>query len=358
MGNNLNQEIIDQMTAEPFHFDWVQLVRIVYLLQDSKDLKQQFVGFESEPNTEAVRFKSSTRMRHPSSEVVHLQQLANARYAITVSFLGLVGAAGVLPHHYSHQVIARQKQNDSTLINFFDLFHHRTLSYFFRASVKYRLPFQYELSSHLQPKLLSDSSLNHPLSDPISRSLSCLVGLGDLPVRNRHVFDDRAFLYFSGHFSTSRPTASGLKRILSEFIKTTVKINQFQFEWLNLEISDQTKLGDTTKALGLNMVIGSRVGSIQNRFRIRLGPLSWENFSSLLPDQNKLPAVADFIRAYVGTGLDFDIQLLLNGNEIPRLKLGDKSCSQLGRNTWLSSIPLTGEIDDVTLTINNDYNLK
>jgi type VI secretion system protein ImpH len=269
-----------------------------------------------------------------------------------------VGAAGVLPHHYSHQVMARKKQNDSTLINFFDLFHHRTLSYFFRASVKYRLPFQYEFFSHLQSKVSSDSRLSRPLSDPISRSLSCLVGLGELPVKNRHLFDDQAFLYFSGHFSNSRPTVSGLMRILGEFIKTTVKINQFQFEWLNLEPSDQTKLGDTAKTLGLNMVIGSRVGSIQNSFRIRLGPISWENFSSFLPDKEKLHAVTDFVRTYVGTGLDFDIQLLLNGDQIPCLKLGDESRSQLGRNTWLTSVPLTGEIDDVTLTINNDYNLK
>ncbi len=49
-------------------------------------------------------------------------------------------AAGVLPHHYTELVIRRLQLRDTSLRDFLDVFHHRALSFFYRAWKKYRPP--------------------------------------------------------------------------------------------------------------------------------------------------------------------------------------------------------------------------
>ena len=139
--------------------------------------------------------------------------------------------------------------------------------------------------------------------------------------------------------------------MVEEFSGLAVKIKQFQFEWLYLDVEDQTNLSKPNKRLGDNLVIGNRVGSVQNRFRMRLGPLKWEQFLRLLPNQTKLQKLAQFTRAYVGIGLDFDFQLVLEGSEVPCMQLGNESCGKLGWNTWIVTRPPDNDVDDAVFDV-------
>ena len=360
MHNTLPKIIQDSIEDEAYQFDLVQLMRILYLSQtngsDKPTIDQRLVGYEAAPADEIVRFKSSPKMRHSSTDIRKIELLDDDRYAVTVSFIGLNGAAGVLPFHYSQMVLARLKENDETMMNFFDLFHHRIISNYVRASVKYCLPFQHEIFSRFRTHARIPQSSTRVEKDAISRSISCLVGLGDYSVQDRQSIDDRTLTYYGGHFAGSRPTMLGLMRMLGEFTGTVVKVLQFQFEWLYLDPADQTDLGNATKQLGLNTVIGSRVGSYQNRFRIRLGPVSWSRFQKLLPSGDRLKAIAELTRSYVGIGLDFDFQVVLNGKDVPCMQLGNQSCGQLGWNTWISNGEMDGEIEDAVFEVSDDFN--
>lgn len=351
-------EIIqDAFEKEPWQFDFVQLVRLMYLYQeDDTKLNQKMVGFENSPQDEVVRFKASPLMRHRSSDVRAIESLGDGRYSVEVSFLGLVGASGVLPHHYSQTVIDRLKANDESMRDFFDLFHHRVLSNFFRASVKYRLPFQHELFSRFKSDGNQSRSLKRVENDTISRSISCLVGLGERSIQDRLGIDDRHLMFYAGNFSNTRPTMIGLRRMLEEFSGMAVEILQFQFEWLYLDPADQTDLANPEKRLGENTVIGDRVGSIQNRFRVSLGPITWSQFQEMLPSGDRLKEFARFTRSYVGIGLDFDFQVILKGEEVPCMQLGNESCGRLGWNTWITSGQLTGTIEDAVFVVNDGFN--
>ncbi len=340
------------MAQEPYQFDFAQLIRLLYLYQNGEvELHDKLVGYENAPENEIVRFKSATGLRHSSSDICKIEDIGDGRYSVTVSFLGLVGASGVMPHHYSQMVLDRIKANDLAMRNFFDLFHHRIISNFFRASVKYRLPFQHELFSRFKPTQNGSVAKRTIEKDAITRSISCTVGLGEISLQNRMGIDDRNLLFYSGNFSNSRPTLSGLTRMLQEFTQMNVEIRQFQFEWLYLESGDQTNLSNPRKRLGQNVVIGNRVGSIQNRFRIRLGPVHWQQFLELLPSRKRLQEFTQFTRAYIGLGLDFDFQLVLKGSEVPCMQLGNEECGLLGWNTWMVSSTIDRDIEDAVFDV-------
>lgn len=331
---------------EPFRFDFVQLVRLIYLHQDqSIDLNRRMVGYENSPGEEAIRFVTSPRMRHVSSDVRDIQSKDDNRFQVQTSFLGLFGASGVLPHHYSSTILKQIKANDSAMQDFFDAFNHRFISHFLRAAVKYRLPYQHELFSRFLADTNETWRSERIARDTVSNSISSTVGLRDASLQDRLAIDDRNLMFFAGHFSNSRPTMLGLKSMLAEFSGLAAEILQFQFEWLYLDTADQTALGGD-KALGVNAVIGSRVGSIQNRFRVRLGPMGWQRFQQLLPEGDSLRKITQFTRSYVGIGLDFDFQMLLDAREVPCTQLGNESCGRLGWNTWIKSGQSEGVVSD------------
>jgi len=79
-----------------------------------------------------------------------------------------------------------------------------------------------------------------------------------------------------------------------------------------------------------------RVWSLENNFRLRLGPLSYEQFCRYLPGRDGLRPLCQLVRAYVGSEFDFTVQPVLRAAEVPPCRAGGQGPvrSQLGWNTW------------------------
>ena len=83
------------------------------------------------------------------------------------------------------------------------------------------------------------------------------------------------------------------------------------------------------------------------RFRVEFGPLPEERFHRLLPDKPLYGNIEESIRFYVDQPLDWDIELIVKGEELQTLQLGEKRWGQLGWNTWVFSknkSPHTGKV--------------
>ena len=99
---------------------------------------------------------------------------------------------------------------------------------------------------------------------------------------------------------------------------------------------------------------------MQSRIRVRLGPLTRQEFDRLIPqekglgarngDEDRLTSIIELVRFYVGADKDFDIQLVLKKEEVPpfRFPLTSKAKlhsaeaddgyePRLGWNTWMAS---------------------
>ena len=182
--------------------------------------------------------------------------------------------------------------------------------------------------------------------------------MGTAGTRDRVEFADHVFLHYSGLFAQYPRAGVTLERLVADFLGEPVELEQFRGQWLSLSPADQTRLSTSplgrggNNRLGETAIAGERVWSVDTRFRMRLGPLSYAAFCSLLPGGQRLVVLSQLIRTYAGPELDFDIQPVLRHDEVPRCELKASAANppQLGFNTWICSVPKTDDAEDAVFT--------
>jgi len=334
-------ELVRGLVEHPYRFDFFQAVRLLmrearHSAPDKEHLARP-IGHDYAPHREIVRFRAVPTHSFSAAEITSFvpptPQSGRNAAEMTVSFLGLTGPVGALPQHYTQTVIDRLRLKDYALRDFLDLFNHRTISMFYRAWEKHQVPPLLERAKAEQQE------------DTFTRSLFCFVGLGRPALRGRLEIDDETFLYYAGLFSHYPRNALSLERMLADFLRLPTVVQQFQGEWLALETQEQTAMPDATRLDGLNCqlgvtaIAGERVWSVESRFRLRLGPMSYREFCSFYPTKQRLTQLGQLVRTYVGPELDFDVQLVLKREEVPacQLKTGVDGSPRLGWNTWVVS---------------------
>nr|WP_281392958.1 type VI secretion system baseplate subunit TssG [Roseospira goensis] len=319
------------MAAAPHRFDFVQAVRL-WQREGRRAGTGRPVGGDAPPDQEAVRLIAHQSLGFQPGQVAPPRRRdagADGVPRVAATFFGLTGPNGALPQHYTELVMQRSRSHDTALQAFFDLFNHRLLSQFWRATAKYRLDLSYELKP-------DDGTV-----DAVTTVLLSLVGLGLPGLQGRLPVPDERIVYYGGHYAHRPPSAVGLEQILSDAFGRPVAVQQFQGRWLTLPPEEQTRLGDPTGCrLGIDTVAGSRVWDVQGGFRLRVGPLDWADFRRFQPDGPHLQRLAALARLYVGPEFAFDVQVVLAKAAVPRLRMpagpdpgGDGP--RLGWNTWL-----------------------
>ena len=346
-----------RLLDEGYRFDFFQAVRICELRKQSLRADPQtvhdfYIGSNCSLNEESVRFVNNIEHAFPHYQVKlksappsDSPEDATRPMKMEVSITGLTGPLGTLPRCYTSLIRKSERQHDSTLRDFIDALSHRSISFLYRAWAKYRLPIAYEHAAH------------SGIEDPLTESLYALVGIQGKPLRSRLGIDDALMLYFSGLFSDHTRPAVALEQIVAHFSGVETNVIQFVGEWLNIP-PDQRSLIESEapgmgqigvrSVLGENVVVGARVWEMGGRFRVRLGPLSLDEFYKFIPSNTQLRLLCNLIRAFVGPEYDFDVQLLLRAEEIPRASLDPaaKNKPHLGWNTWLLSKPAVNDSDN------------
>jgi type VI secretion system protein ImpH len=267
---------------------------------------------------------------------------------MVVSFLGLTGPSGVLPHHYTRLLIERLRQKDESLRDFLDLFNHRLISFFFRAWEKHRFP-----AAYARARLGSSGSAE----DRFTGYLFSLVGLGTPGLRERFPLDDETLLHYAGLFADGHRPATSLEGLLASYFDVPVRILQFQGQWLSLKPEDLATLARPgspeaeNAQLGKTAIVGERVWDVQSRFRVKLGPLDYERYCDFIPSGTGLPPLWHLVRAYVGPSLDFDVQVTLRAGQAPPLRLDAGGEARLGWNTWLRTRPTESDFEEVVFVL-------
>lgn len=362
--------VVERLFAHGSDFDFFQAVRLLQAV----DPDRIRVGLGGPPTAEAVRFRTLVSLSFPPSSIHDLVRgpRSDEPAVLIQPFLGLTGPNGVLPRHYTELLIRldieRRDSERYALRDWLDLFNHRFASLFYRAWAKYRL-----FLEHDRPR--SAGGTDQDATTPFEASLLSLVGLGTPALRGRLLvrvpgdadqganpararrIDDSTLVFYAGLIRSQTRSAAGLEAMLRHYFGLEIRVEQFQGRWLSLDESSQSRLrtGEGSGSrLGTNTVLGERVWDIQGFFRVRIGPLTYAQFTEFLPDQNRLGGTrrsflaAQLIRFYVGPELDFDIQLVPRADEIPRCRLptGQAEGPILGWNSWLANDPLPADPGD------------
>ncbi len=335
---------IGRMFREPYRFDFFQAVRLLSSAREETDGNKLPLPAGSELDDLPVRFRAEVGFGFPASAVSAFtippatdDIVPDARVAeMTVTFLGLVGTGGVLPWHYTQLLIDRARAKDLGLRDFLDIFNHRSIAQFYRAWEKCRFYVGHELARRGQ---------GHP--DRFTQMLFGLVGLGTPGLRRRQSISDDVLAHYSGHFSHQPRSAVALRQIISDLFGLPTEIQQFRGQWMPLHSRDRTQLRRRkNNELGVSAIVGSRVWGVEHKFRVRLSVGRYERFREFMPDGAAHRAFADVVRSFVGPAFDFDLQLVLPGEEVPPCRLGAAGGIRLGWNAWMFSTPVSRNVDD------------
>ncbi len=352
--------VIRKLYDDAAAFRFVQAVRLLERFaalscQDGSSLASKPVARFLPPTSESVRFHANSSLSFAPSEIdsISLDNSAadtHRQPQLTVNFISLTGAAGVLPYHYTELLLQRLKLKDKTLAAFFDLFNHRTISLFYQASVKYRLPLEYERNK-LNP-------LPGSATDSHTQVLLSLVGLGTKKLTQRLYTRDESLLYYAGLFSSKIRTAHGLSQILQHHFRIPVEIKEFIGEWQDLIDDVRTRMPSVenrrgqNNSLGKSVMLGRKGWFAQAKFHVILGPLSPTQLHQFAPGTATLKALDEIVRLYVNFEHSYEFIMRIRRADIPgRIALSKAQPPVMGWNTWLASSALRSADPEQTVDI-------
>lgn len=316
---------------KPYTFDFFEAVRRLECAHG--DLPR--VGTSHRPQEDLVRFCQEVSLSFAPATVRAYHESAGERPPrMLVSFLGLLGTNGPLPLSMTEYVYNRlHNYGDRALAEFLDIFNHRMISLFYRAWARNQLCV----------------SCDRGNDDWFAQYVGSLFGMGTEAFLDRDAVPDKAKLYYAGCLCWQGRNAEGLQAILQDDLGAPVEIQEFVGHWVELREHHRCRLGGSpgSAELGVTSVVGARFWECQQKFRIRLGPVTFGQYQRLLPGGESLARLTAWVRCYAGDELSWELQLILLKEEVPKTCLG--RTGRLGWYSWLGTGPPAKDPDDLVL---------
>ena len=323
--------LIAQLAREPFAFDFFRAVRL--LENQRNDLPR--VGCSHAPAEDPVRFGQNPSLTFAPSAIEAFQTDApGAAPRFLVRFFGLLGPNGPMPPHLTEYVYERQLHyGDRTIAAFLNVFHHRMISFFYRAWAANQ----------------KSADMDRSEEQRFATFIGSFLGIGMESLQNRDPVADWAKLFFSGRLAPQVRNAEGLEAVLQEFFEIPTEVQTFAGRWIDLPPDSVCQLGASPESgsLGMTTILGSRFWECQLSFRLKLGPMPLADYERMLPGGEAFPRLKCWVVNYSGEEFSWDVQLVLKAGEVPDTCLG--KAGRLGWTTWMKTQPLGKDADDLIL---------
>ncbi len=242
-------------------------------------------------------------------------------YRIVGRWFGLLGSMGPMPLHLSEYAAWEARYAKARPFGrFLDLLARRMQHFFYRAW------------ADAEPAVQAD----RPDDDRFARYLSQLTGAGE-GVRLHAAWPAEARLAYAALFA-SRRSATGLEDALAHLIGAPVHVLEYQPRHRELEPGDRSRLGRATAGLGAGAMLGHRVRTVTDAFRIVIRVPDATAYRALLPTGRRHRVVAEALDAFAPAHLEWDIALDIAREAAPPARLDGRT--QLGWTSWV--VPMRG----------------
>lgn len=324
--------MLARLRQAPWRFGFFALLRRF----GASNAQQPPIGLSSRPQQEPFRLGQAAALIFAPREIAEavlpgeaddrLPGSASPRSGnnpllpmVRVYGLGMLGPNGPLPLHYTEIVRDRsENHNDTTLADFLDLFHHRYLTHIYRAWAQSQ----------------AAAGLDRADDEVFSRYVARLTGHDPLEIRDS-VLPAHARLAASTHLVREARNPDGLAATLARFFAVPVQLQEFVLHWIRIDDDDRSHLGQAraSSVMGVGAIAGEVVADRQNKFRLVLGPLDLGQYLRFTPQGRDLPALVEWVRAFVGYEFVWEVELRVRNDSTPPARLEDGE--KLGWSTWL-----------------------
>jgi type VI secretion system protein ImpH len=308
---NQTSDLIKDLLDAPQAFNYFQAILLIYQSSrnDWKNIKELLYS--------GLKVRAHTALGFPASDLVEVTQIPTnfgqkafalsdsltekkdypPSYELTVTFMGLYGAASPLPPFYGQEILEDEL---SDLIGPRELYDLISYSSYRNHAAAY-------FYSQFALRLLEED-------DPIARQIiSALMGspphaasgMGPLGT----ISDDFNFL---GLFSTAAKPALGLALYLGG--KAQLKgltIEECVPRWVTIPEEERAYLGRSGNTLGENCQLGSRGRDLEGKFRIHAVAKDTEELVSLMPQGAAYNRLLEGITSFLDCPLVADLKVTL-----------------------------------------------
>lgn len=297
-------------------FEFHAIVKLLENIQKDKNP----LGEDVDPLNEPLRLQARVTQEFPSTEIHQLLMPKDKKVPplLTTNFLGIAGNNGPLPDPYTNHIIQRSLKGDNALRDFLDIFNHRLLS----------------LLHRIRKKFWIGVSVAPPEATLLGGCLRSLVGLALPQTQNRLGIPDRSLTYYAGILWQKPRSTQGLETLIQGFFKLPTRIHPLQGKWIPVPLPQQSILGKKHHTLGISSFIGPRYWDQSAYFTVELGPMSLSTYIDFLKVGPSFQEIKTLIAYYAGKDQDFRLNLHVNGDEIPKARLGHGVA--LGWTSWLN----------------------
>jgi type VI secretion system protein ImpH len=277
------------------------------------------IGRSRQPAQNIADLAQTPSLAFPGPTIESLEPAPSGRVRVRSYFLGLTGPMGALPLHLTEYALYERRYAKTQPFGaFLDLITDRMLQFFYRAW------------ADSQPAAQAD----RPADDHFAKYLQALTGAAD-GAGETGPFPARQRLAYAGLFS-SRRSAAVLEDGLTRVLQSPVQVREFVGRWRELEPEDLTRLGGTAaqNRLGSGAMLGRRVLSAADTFRVIIQPANFEDYRSCLPGGARHAIASAAISALAPSHLDWELQLRISNLAIEPARLDGRAA--LGWTGWLT----------------------
>ncbi|HMO68517.1 MAG TPA: type VI secretion system baseplate subunit TssG [Novosphingobium sp.] len=271
--------------------------------------------------------------RRPEQSIVDLVQEPSLGFAATTLdqlefrhgrprlsgyWLGLLGPMGPLPTHMSEFAFyERRYAQKQPFGDWLALISGRMLQAFYRAWAE------------SQPAAQADRPAQDRFAEWVGALSGAMEGAG---AESR--FMDRARLHYAGLFAGPR-SALAIEDALGHLMRQPATVIEFMPRWRALEPEDCTRLGGQFATLGQDAVLGTRIYSASDAFRVVVRAENLAEYQTLMPGGDRFAVAAEAIEAFKPTHLEWDLCVELADSQAPGARLDGRA--RLGWSSWLKS---------------------
>jgi len=350
--------VIERLLAEPQRFEFFQAVRLLLLWLEERGVPPQ------QALDNHLRFANSLSLRFPPSQVEALAlvhdkpahpAIARPQFRLTPSFMGLLGAHGALPAHYTERIQAWiASEHDEAPRAFLDVLSNRMLALFYGAWKKYRVEHMVAgPSDRFLPLLLalagfpSGALAGAPTGTPAGGAARAAAeGAGAATSPALPGIRDEVLALYAGVLRQRPASAAVLGQVLSDLLRVPVALQEWIGHWDRLDEGERSALGGVNAVLGQAALLGERCWRPDLRVRVRIGPVDSAQFERFLPHGSGAATLASLLGLFAAPTLSYEVVLVLRRTELRALRLGERS-RRLGLDSYVVTAPAVADRDDM-----------
>jgi len=315
-----HEALLERLQKGGRRFGFFQAVQLIHRLMP----EAVRAGELGPPENEAIRFLHDPALVFHASDISGIKLVERSglppRVDLTTTFLGLVGASSPLATVFSEDVLKAEWRDEYSLRSFYDIFHHRLVSLFFRAWHRTRFAAAFQGDG----------------SDVFSRRMLSFVGVDLGGARPKRGLSPLELLALAPLVAGGGKTARTMQIVLERFTKTKVQVEQFVARQVSIGEEQRCLLGVQNCTLNDDFVIGSQVIDRSGRFRVVVGPVDYETFETLMPGGRRHAHLREVIMQFSPGHLEPELEVFVGAEQTPRFQLAGESGSQLGVTTHLA----------------------